>query len=86
MFTYSYRGTSLWAEEGRDFDAIFILIELVVDSGSKTHEYTLITEKEHYESPVQDQSVKYAIVNSALEDILFQLYEKVYKDFIGKKQ
>ena len=81
-FTYSYRGTSLLVEEGRDFDAVFILIKLLVESGSRTREYSFITEQERYDSGVQGSPVKYGIVNSALEDIIYQLYEKVYQDFI----
>jgi len=80
-FTYSYEGTSLWAEKGRDFDAVFILIKLVADSGPWFREYTFIAEKEHFDSKVARNSVKYAVVNSALESIIFQLYEKLYRDF-----
>lgn len=81
-FTYSYKGMSLWAEDGRDFDVVFILIKLVVDSGSRSREYTFISEKEQLNSKVNSSSANYAIVNNALEDIIYQLYGKLYQDFV----
>lgn len=80
-FDYSYEGTAIWAEKGRDFDTAFILIKLVAESGSKTREYTFIVEKEKSDSTGESNSVKYTVVNSALEEIIYQLYEKLYMDF-----
>ena len=80
-FDYSYEGTAIWAEKGRDFDTVFILIKLVAQSGSQTREYTFIAEKDKLDSTVEGNSVKYTVVNSALEEIIYQLYEKLYQDF-----
>ena len=80
-FDYSYEGTAIYAEKGRDFDTVFILIKLVAESGAKTREYAFIAEKEKFDSAEEGNSTKYTVVNSALEEIIYQLYEKLYQDF-----
>lgn len=80
-FTYSYKGTALWAEEGRDFDAAYLLVGLNAVSASRFREYILMSEKERFESADMEDPRKYAVVNSVLEDVIMQLYSKIYRDF-----
>ena len=80
-FTYSYEGNSILTDKDRDLDAAYILLRLVAVSGAWSREYTFLSEKERFDEKGGDNSIKYAIVNSALEEIISQLYKKLYRDF-----
>ena len=80
-FAYSYEGNSILTDKDRDLDAAYILLRLVAVSGAWSREYTFLSEKERFDEKGGDNSVKYAIVNSALEEIISQLYKKLYRDF-----
>lgn len=80
-FAYSYEGNSILTDKGRDLDAAYILIRLVAVSGSWSREYTFLSEKERFDEKGNGNSIKYAVVNSALEEIIYQLYKKLYRDY-----
>ncbi len=80
-FAYSYEGNSILTDKDRDLDAAYILLRLVAVSGAWSREYTFLSEKERFDEKGGDNSIKYAIVNSALEEIISQLYKKLYRDF-----
>lgn len=80
-FAYSYEGNSILTDKGRDLDAAYILIRLVAVSGAWSREYTFLSEKERFDEKGSGNSKKYSIVNSALEEIIYQLYKKLYRDF-----
>ena len=80
-FAYSYEGNSILTDKGRDLDAAYILIRLDAASGAWSREYTFLSEKERFDEQENSNSKKYAIVNSALEEIIYQLYKKLYRDF-----
>jgi hypothetical protein len=80
-FAYSYEGNSILTDKGRDLDAAYILIRLNAVSGAWSREYTFLSEKERFDETGDGNAKKYAIVNSALEEIIYQLYKKVYRDF-----
>ncbi len=80
-FAFSYEGTSLVIDKERDLDAAYFLIRLDAESGAWSREYTFLSEKERFDEEYGGNSTKYTVVNSALEEIIFQLYKKLYKDF-----
>jgi hypothetical protein len=80
-FAYSYEGNSILTDKRRDLDAAYILIRMDAVSGAWSREYTFLSEKERFDEQGRDNVKKYAIVNSALEEIIFQLYKKLYRDF-----
>jgi hypothetical protein len=80
-FAYSYEGNSILTDKGRDLDAAYFLIRLEAVSGSWSREYTFMSEKENFDEDIGGNSVKYAVVNSALEEIIYQLYKKLYREF-----
>ena len=80
-FAFSYEGTSLVIDKKRDLDAAYFLIRLDAESGAWSREYTFLSEKERFDEKYGGNSTKYTVVNSALEEIIFQLYKKLYKDF-----
>lgn len=79
-FAYSYEGNSILTDKRRDLDAAYILIRLAAVSGAWSREYTFLTEKERFDEKGGGNSKKYAIVNSALEEVIYQLYKKLYRD------
>jgi hypothetical protein len=80
-FAYSYEGNSILVDKQRDLDAVYILLRLVAESGAWSREYTFLSEKERFDAQDGGRSTKYAVVNSALEEIIYQLYKKLYKEF-----
>ena len=80
-FAYSYEGNSILTDKRRDLDAAYILIRLAAVSGAWYREYTFLTEKERFDEKGGGNSKKYDIVNSALEEVILQLYRKLYRDF-----
>lgn len=80
-FAYSYEGNSILTDKGRDLDAAYFLIRLDAVSGAWSREYTFMSEKEHFDEVGGENSVKYAVVNSAIEEIIYQLYKKLYREF-----
>ena len=80
-FAYSYEGNSLLPDKDRDLDAAYILIRLDAVSGTWSREYTFLSEKERFDETADINSKKYAIVNSVLEEVIYQLYKKLYRDF-----
>lgn len=80
-FAYSYEGNSILTDKDRDLDAAYILIRLNAVSGEWSREYTFLSEKERFDKTGNGSSKKYAVVNSALEEIIYQLYKKLYRDF-----
>ena len=80
-FAYSFKGNALWAEEGRDFDAAYILIGLNAVAGARSREYTIMSQKERFDSTEGEDPRKYAVVNAVLEDVIMELYSKIYRDF-----
>ena len=80
-FAYSYEGNSILTDKDRDLDAAYILIRLNAVSGGWSREYTFLSEKERFDKTGNGGSKKYAVVNSALEEIIYQLYQKLYRDF-----
>ena len=80
-FAYSYEGNSILTDKGRDLDAAYFLIRLVAVSGAWSREYTFLSEKEHFDKKDGGPSVKYAVVNSAIEEIIYNLYKKLYREF-----
>jgi len=80
-FAYSYEGNSILTDKGRDLDAAYFLIRLVAVSGAWSREYTFLSDKEHFDKKDGGPSVKYAVVNSAIEEIIYNLYKKLYREF-----
>jgi len=80
-FAYSYEGNSILTDKGRDLDAAYFLIRLDAVSGAWSREYTFMSEKENFDEDLGGNSVKYAVVNSAIEEIIYQLYKKLYREF-----
>jgi len=80
-FAYSYEGNSILTDKGRDLDAAYFLIRLDAVSGAWSREYTFMSEKENFDEDAGVNSVKYGVVNSALEEIIYQLYKKLYREF-----
>ena len=80
-FAYSYEGNSILTDKGRDLDAAYFLIRLVAVSGAWSREYTFLSEKERFDKKDGNNPVKYAVLNSAIEEIIYQLYKKLYRDF-----
>jgi len=80
-FAFSYEGNSILTDKGRDLDAAYILIRLNAVSGAWSREYTFLSEKERFDEKGGGSSRKYDIVNEALEEIIYQLYKKLYREF-----
>ena len=80
-FAYSYEGNSILTDTERDLDAAYILLRLNAVSGAWSREYTFLSEKERFDEKGGGHRVKYSIVNSALEETIYQLYKKLYRDF-----
>ena len=81
-FAFSYEGNSILTDKGRDLDAAYILIRLNAVSGTWFREYTFLSEKERFDEKGGGGSRKYDIVNSALEEIIYQLYKKLHREFL----
>ena len=80
-FAFSYEGNSILTDKGRDLDAAYILMRLNAVSGAWSREYTFLSEKERFDEKGGGSTRKYDIVNSALEEIIYHLYKKLYQDF-----
>jgi hypothetical protein len=80
-FAFSYEGNSIMVDKHRDLDAAYILIRLEAESGTWSREYTFLSEKERFDATKGEHSIKYGVVNSVLEEIISQLYKKLYQEF-----
>lgn len=81
-FAFSYEGNSILVDKSRDLDAAYILIRLEAESGRWSREYTFLSEKERFDATDGGHTIKYGVVNSVLEEIISQLYKKLYQEVI----